>query len=138
MHVKKDKLSRHKSYLGNVKVQRNKKRELMMWRDMIPLRTWLGLLTCVRASILCFNCSSISGNLAYWASFCSASSSFSCIAAIFSSWSFSNVYSINDKTVTVLYYNMEKEKLKLTYKLPLIELFYAAIPAPAFHWGHED
>lgn len=55
--------------------------------DMIPLRTWFGLLTWVSASILAFNCSSISGNFGYWASFCSASSSFSCIAAIFSSCS---------------------------------------------------
>lgn len=106
------KLSRHKSYLRNVKVQRNKKRGGKnvneMWRDMIPLRTWLGLLTCVRASILCFNCSSISGNLAYWANFCSASSSFSCIAAIFSSWSLNNIYYINK----IILYNMINTILK--------------------------
>lgn len=43
--------------------------------------------TCVRASIRAFNCSSISGSFDNWASFCSESSNFSWMAAIFSSWS---------------------------------------------------
>lgn len=44
-------------------------------------------LTWVSASILAFSCSSISGSLENCANFCSDSSNFSCMAAIFSSWS---------------------------------------------------
>lgn len=84
--------------------------------------------TCVRASIRAFNCSSISGNLENWANFCSDSSNFSCIAAIFSSWSYfkKNVYYLRR-------IKKRKKEFHLVCIIPSVVPLYAAILVLVFH-----